>query len=354
MGPPRLPRATRSPEGRGAVGGERLPGQVAHRAQPPHLGLHRGVGPHESRREGPVRLRRERGREELERGRQELGDHHVARGGREIVAWPARDHGDIGARQGPEPEMHVGDDAEPAEAAHLQLGEVVARHVLDHPPAGAYQPPVAGRDSAAKHVIAHGAEAMTQRAGGAGRHAPSRGFAPAGPADRGRATSLRRRAAAVTPPSACPPGRWPRGRRDSPRAPDRARGCSPRDRPGRRQGARCRVPRPGSSSPRRAPVGTPARARRPSPASRGGARRNRGPLRRCRAARAGGRRRRRSSAGRRRPPLAAGVDRHHLAGIRPLLGIEGQTDRAHGREGIGVEDRAACSRSCPSPHRARR
>ena len=65
--------------------------------------------------------------------------------------------------------MHFGDDAEPAEAAHLQLGEVVGGHVLDHPPAGAYQPPVAGRDGAAKHVIAHGAEAITQRAGGAGR-----------------------------------------------------------------------------------------------------------------------------------------------------------------------------------------
>ena len=108
--------------------------------------------------------------------------------------------------------MHLGDDAEAAEPADLQLGEVVAGDVLDHPPAGLHQPAVAGRDGAAEHVIAHRAEAMTQRARGAGGH--DRAEAPLGPARRieRRATSLRPRAAGAAPRSACRPARSRRGR----------------------------------------------------------------------------------------------------------------------------------------------
>ena len=75
MGPPRLPRATRPQKAAVRSAGERLPGQLAHGAEPAHVGLDRGVGADEARRQHPVRLRREGGGEELERAGQELGDH---------------------------------------------------------------------------------------------------------------------------------------------------------------------------------------------------------------------------------------------------------------------------------------
>ena len=66
--------------------------------------------------------------------------------------------------------MHLGDDPESAEAADLELGQIVARDVLDHLAARLHQPTVAGRDRAPEEVIAHRAEAVAQRACRRTRH----------------------------------------------------------------------------------------------------------------------------------------------------------------------------------------
>jgi len=78
--------------------------------------------------------------------------------------------------------MDLGDYSESAEAAHLELGEVVAGHVLHHPAAGAHQSSVPGRNRAAEHVVSHGAITVTQRAGGGGCN--HRADAPVGAARR--------------------------------------------------------------------------------------------------------------------------------------------------------------------------
>ena len=130
--------------------------------------------------------------------------------------------GHVGAGQGAEPEMRLGDDAEPAEAADLELGEVVAGHVLHHPAAGLHQPPVAGGDRAAEHVVPHRAEPVPKRArrrgGDDGAEAPLR---PPRRVDA-RATCPRRPAGAGAPRAASPPARSRPGRPGSPTAPGRA------------------------------------------------------------------------------------------------------------------------------------
>ena len=152
-----------APEGGRAIGGQRLPGEVGDGRQAPHVALDGGVGAEEPRGQHPVGLGGERGREQLEGRRHQLGRHDVARGGGERVARAAGDEGDVGAGQGPEPEMGLRDDAEPAEPADLQLGEVVPGDVLDDSAAGLDQPAVAGGDGAAEHVVAHRAEPVAER-----------------------------------------------------------------------------------------------------------------------------------------------------------------------------------------------
>ena len=91
----------------------------------------------------------------------------AARG--ERVARAAGEQRDIGPGQRSEPQVHLGDDPEAAEAADLELGEVVPGDVLHHPPAGLHQSAVAGGDGAAEDVVAHRSEAVAQRARGGGR-----------------------------------------------------------------------------------------------------------------------------------------------------------------------------------------
>ena len=308
--------------------------------EPPHVGLHRGVGADEPRRQHPVGSAASAGESSSSAAGQQLRGHQVARGGGERVARPAGEQGDVGAGQGAEPQVHLGDDPEPAEAADLELGEIVARDVLHHPPAGAspgarrrWRRCSRGRDRAPGR--SRGAAGPRWRS-----RRPSRGSAPAGPADRARATCPRRRAAGGAPRAACPPAPWRPGRRGSPTAPGRA----PRVLTARSAGASAasqvpwpstRIFQPSSCASRQ----TSESASAESGVARGQPVRRRARRRRCRAARAGGRRRRRSSR-------AAGVARHSrqawsgttLPGLARSAGIEGAAHRAHGAERLGVED----------------
>ena len=143
--------------------------------------------------------------------------------------------------------MQLGDDAERAEAAHVQLGEVEPGDVLHHAPAGPHDAAVAGDDRAAEHVIAHRTEPLRGAAPPSRWRPPSRCSARGGPADRARATSAARRARAARSRWWRRPAPWRRDRRGSPRPRRRGRACSPPDRRGHRPGARCRVPRCESS-----------------------------------------------------------------------------------------------------------
>ena len=171
-----------APEGGAAVGAELLPGDVARGAQAPRLAHHGGLGARKARREHPLRLGGERRGEELECGRAETLLHDGTRGGGEAVAGAARGEGDVGPRKCAEPEMHLGDDAEPAEAADVKLGHVVAGDVLHDAAAGAHDPAVARHHGAAEDVIAHAAEAVAERARRAGGE--DRADAPVGAARR--------------------------------------------------------------------------------------------------------------------------------------------------------------------------
>ena len=194
----------------------------------------------------------------------------VARGGGERVARAAGDDGHVGAGQRAEPEVDLGDDAEPAEPADLELGEVVARP-RSSPPA---RPPApAARRRWRRCSRARGPAPDRSRGAADPRwrsRRPSRDCARAARADRARATSPRRPDGGAATPSACPPPPSRPGRRGSPTPPGRVRGCSARGRPARRRRARCRGLRPGSSSPPRAPAGRPATRPRRCPAWRAG------------------------------------------------------------------------------------
>ncbi len=83
---------------------------------------------------------------------------------------PRVEQGDIDLGQGAQSEVQLGDGTEPAEAADVELGEVVAGDVLHDSSTGADETSVSGRRGASQDVIPHRAESQPQRSGGSGRH----------------------------------------------------------------------------------------------------------------------------------------------------------------------------------------
>ena len=66
--------------------------------------------------------------------------------------------------------MHLRNDAKPPEAAHLELGEVIPRHILDHLSPGIDQAAVSSGHAASEHVVPDRAETVAERPGRRGRH----------------------------------------------------------------------------------------------------------------------------------------------------------------------------------------
>ena len=100
-------------------------------------------------------------------------------------ALAACEQGGIGARYRPQLEVHLADDAERAEATHLQAREVVTRDVLHDTPAGPHHTPVAGDDGAAKDVVARLPVAQAQGTGCRRReHRPDGAIGPTGRIER--------------------------------------------------------------------------------------------------------------------------------------------------------------------------
>ena len=86
------------------------------------------------------------------------------------------DGGGARGRERMQAHRHLDDRAERAERAREQLGEVIARHVLDHLAAALRERAVGERDAHADHEVAHAAVAAAQRARvAAGHDAAERG-----------------------------------------------------------------------------------------------------------------------------------------------------------------------------------
>ena len=131
---------------------------------------------HELRRAGnfegqhPFRVGDERGAQQLHRGEIEPPLHHGPRLMGEEVPFAAREQRGALRRRGAEAKVQLRDDAEGAEPADLELGEIVARHVLHDRAARADHASVAGHDGSAEQVVPHRAVPVPQGAGRAGRH----------------------------------------------------------------------------------------------------------------------------------------------------------------------------------------
>jgi hypothetical protein len=109
-------------------------------------------------------------------GFQRLGRERDGRGAEPVGIVAAAQRGDRARRERVQPDGDADDQPQRPERPREQLGEVVARDVLDHLAARAGERPVRQRDRRADDEVAHAPVAVAQRAGVAGRdHAADRG-----------------------------------------------------------------------------------------------------------------------------------------------------------------------------------